>query len=110
MVDHFNKVPQFHYGSHYSSPAIIFHFLIRLKPFSDGAKELQSGRFDLADRLFFSFVDAYKNAVEELSDVRELIPEFYFLPEMFVNLSKYDYGVQQTGQRVNNVELPGWSL
>lgn len=40
MIDHFNKMPQFHYGSHYSSPAIIFHYLIRLKPFSDGAKEL----------------------------------------------------------------------
>ncbi|CAD8203801.1 unnamed protein product [Paramecium octaurelia] len=109
MIDHFNKVPQFHYGSHYSSPAIIFHYLIRLKPFSDGAKELQSGKFDLADRLFFSFIETYRNAVEELSDVRELIPEFFYLPEMFLNLSKYDYGLQQTGQRVNNVELPFWT-
>ncbi|CAD8202317.1 unnamed protein product [Paramecium pentaurelia] len=109
MIDHFNKVPQFHYGSHYSSPAIIFHYLIRMKPFSDGAKELQSGKFDLADRLFFSFIETYRNAVEELSDVRELIPEFFYLPEMFLNLSKYDYGLQQTGQRVNNVELPFWT-
>lgn len=93
MVDHFNKVPQFHYGSHYSSPATIFNYLIRLRPFADGARELQSGKFDLADRLFFSFTETYRNATEELSDVRELIPEFYYMPEMFLNLSKYDYGV-----------------
>ena len=39
-VDHFNKVPQYHYGSHYSSPAIVYHFLVRLRPYADGAKEL----------------------------------------------------------------------
>jgi hypothetical protein len=80
-------------GSHYSSPAIVFHFLIRLRPFSDGARELQSGKFDLADRLFFSIVETYRNATEELSDVRELIPEFFYMPEMFVNHTKYDFGL-----------------
>lgn len=33
-------VPPFHYGSHYSNPGIVMHFLIRLQPFSRGAKEL----------------------------------------------------------------------
>ena len=37
-VDLFNKIPQFHYGSHYSNPAIVFYFLLRLKPFTDGAR------------------------------------------------------------------------
>ena len=46
----------------------------------------------MADRLFFNFSETYKNATEELSDVRELIPEFYYLPEMFINYSKYDFG------------------
>lgn len=87
----------------------MFHFLIRLRPYSDGAKELQSGKFDLADRLFFNFVETYRNATEELADIRELIPEFYYMPEVFVNYAKYDFGLQQTGSRVNNVELPGWS-
>ena len=65
--------------------------MIRLRPFSDGARELQSGKFDLADRLFFNFAETYRNATEELSDVRELIPEFYYMPELYINTSHYDF-------------------
>ena len=48
--DPFNPVPQFHFGSHYSSPAIILQYLIRLAPYTQGAIQLQSGKFDLPDR------------------------------------------------------------
>jgi hypothetical protein len=61
---------KFHYGTHYSSPGILYHFLIRLYPFTEGAILLQGGKFDFADRLFFSMVDSYKNATTEHSDVR----------------------------------------
>jgi hypothetical protein len=61
---------KFHYGTHYSSPGIVYHFLIRLSPFTEGSILLQSGKFDFADRLFFSMEDSYKNAVAEYSDVR----------------------------------------
>ena len=61
---------KFHYGTHYSSPGIIYHFLVRLSPYTEGSILLQSGRFDLADRLFFSLEDSYKNAISEYSDVR----------------------------------------
>lgn len=53
---------KFHYGTHYSSPGIIYHFLVRLSPFTEGSILLQSGKFDFADRLFFSIGDSYKNA------------------------------------------------
>ena len=46
--------PPFHYGSHYSSAAIVLFFLIRLQPFTGLARSLQGGRFDHADRLFAS--------------------------------------------------------
>lgn len=61
---------RFHYGTHYSSPGIVYHFLIRLYPFTEGSILLQSGKFDFADRLFFSIADSYKNATTEHSDVR----------------------------------------
>jgi len=41
--------------------------------------------------------------------VRELIPEFYYLPEVFLNLEKYDFGSQQNGLRVHNVVMPLWA-
>lgn len=108
-VDPFDPVPNYHYGSHYSSPAIIMQYLLRIAPYNQGHKELQGGKFDLADRLFFSFQESYKGATEEISDVRELIPEFYYCPEFLMNFEKYDFGVQQTGNRVHNVKLPLWS-
>jgi hypothetical protein len=61
---------KFHFGTHYSSPGIIYHYLVRLSPFTEGAIELQSGRFDLPDRLFFSMEDSFKNCTTEYSDVR----------------------------------------
>lgn len=108
-VDPFNPTAPFHFGSHYSSPAITLQFLIRLAPFTSGAKELQGGRFDLADRLFFSIAESYKAATEELADVRELIPEFTYLPDFLINADKLDFGKQQTGNRVSHVEMPKWS-
>ena len=61
-------------------------------PYAEGGKFLQGGNFDVADRLFFSFPESYIHATEELSDVRELIPEFFYLPEHFVNFNKFDFG------------------
>ena len=43
-----------------------------------------------------------------MTDVRELVPEFFFLPELFLNKEKHDFGHQQTEERVNNVNLPTW--
>lgn len=107
--DMFSDVPSYFYGSHYSSPAIILHYLIRLEPFTEGAKEIQNGQFDLADRLFFSIEYSYRNTVEEMSDVRELIPEFFTCPEFMLNLNKLDFGISQNGERVHNVKLPNWA-
>ena len=108
-TDPFNPVPKFHFGSHYSSPAIILQYLIRLAPFTQGAIQLQSGKFDLPDRLFYSMEESFRGATEEISDVRELIPEFYYLPDFLINKDKLNFGVTQTGHRVDNVETPKWS-
>lgn len=54
-------------------------------------------------------IETFRNVTEELSDVRELIPEFFTLPEMFLNLEKHDFGLMQTKERVHNVILPDWS-
>lgn len=58
---------------------------------------LQGGRFDLADRLFFSIGDSFRCAMEDTSDVRELPPEMYCTPEILLNLNNEDFGVRQNG-------------
>jgi hypothetical protein len=104
--DNFTEHPSYHYGSHYSSPATVFNFLIRLHPYDKGCKAIQSGHFDLPDRLFFSLKFMLKNIMEEMSDVREMIPEFYSMPEFLLNLNNFDFGVNQQNTRVHNVILP----
>jgi hypothetical protein len=104
-----SHVPPYHYGSHYSTPAIVIYFLLRLFPFTEGAIDFQSGSFDIADRLFHSIQKCFKNAMEEMSDVRELLPEFFYLPELLLNINKLNLGFMHTEERVHNVELPEWS-
>lgn len=41
--------------------------------------------------------------------MQELIPEFYYLPEMFVNANSYNLGVMEDGAVVSDVELPPWA-
>ncbi|WLF76689.1 beige protein-like 1 [Lodderomyces elongisporus] len=103
-------VPPFHYGTHYSSAMIVSSFLIRMKPFVESYLLLQGGKFDHADRLFKSVEKAWLSASQDNStDVRELIPEFYYLPEFLINSNEYEFGASQNGDIVNDVELPPWA-
>ncbi|GAV53234.1 hypothetical protein ZYGR_0AI05180 [Zygosaccharomyces rouxii] len=104
-----NALP-FHYGTHYSSAMIVSSYLIRLKPFVNSFLLLQDGNFGHADRLFNSIGRAWASAaIENTTDVRELTPEFFFLPELFLNVNNYDFGKSQNGNDVNNVILPPWA-
>ena len=43
------------------------------------------------------------------SDVKELIPQIFYLPEMFCNREGFNFGTRQSGQEVDDVELPSWA-
>lgn len=70
---------------------------------------LQGGKFDYPNRLFSSVALSWKNCQRDTSDVKELIPEFFFLPEMFVNANRYRLGVSEDGKPINDVDLPPWA-
>lgn len=105
----FSDAEKFLYGSHYSSPGIVLHFLIRQEPFTSMAIQLQSGRFDCPDRLFFDMVASWNSCMTSTSDTKELIPEFFYLPELFMNTNKFPLGRTQCGRLVDNVGLPPWA-
>ena len=103
--------PAFHYGTHYSSAMIVASYLIRLPPFIQSYLLLQGGTFDHADRMFYSIRKTWESASgTNMADVRELTPEFFYLPEFLVNLNGYDFGARQgSSQSVSSVELPPWA-
>uniref|UniRef100_A0A3P8URC3 Neurobeachin n=1 Tax=Cynoglossus semilaevis TaxID=244447 RepID=A0A3P8URC3_CYNSE len=104
-----DQVPKFHYGTHYSTASFTMMWLIRVEPFTTFFLNFQGGKFDHADRTFSSVSRAWRNCQRDTSDVKELIPEFYYLPEMFVNANSYNLGVMEDGTMVSNVELPPWA-
>ncbi|KAG7813169.1 hypothetical protein KL921_000715 [Ogataea angusta] len=102
--------PPFHYGTHYSSAMIVTAYLIRLKPFVQSYLLLQGGKFDHADRTFHSMVKTWYSASRDhTTDVRELIPEFYYLPDFLINSNNFDFGHLQDGTKVGDVHLPPWA-
>ncbi|KAB8296169.1 hypothetical protein EYC80_008954 [Monilinia laxa] len=106
-----NSTPAFHYGTHYSSAMIVTSYLIRLQPFVQSYLLLQGGNFDHPDRLFYSIAKAWDSASKNnMSDVRELIPEFFYLPEFLTNNNGYNFGLRQgDGGGIDTVALPPWA-
>ncbi|KAA8528370.1 hypothetical protein F0562_035725 [Nyssa sinensis] len=102
-------IPSFYYGSHYSSMGIVLFYLLRLEPFTALHRTLQGGKFDHADRLFQSIEGTYRNCLSNTSDVKELIPEFFYMPEFLVNANSYHFGVKQDGEPLGDVCLPPWA-
>ncbi|KEG13324.1 neurobeachin/beige-like protein [Trypanosoma grayi] len=95
-----------HYGSHYSPLGGALHFLVRVQPFSDYFVNMNS-KLDDADRVFDSMATAY--TISTGKDVKEMLPEFYCLPDMFVNFNHIPFGTKQDGDIVNDVQLPPWA-
>uniref|UniRef100_A0A663DT52 Neurobeachin like 1 n=1 Tax=Aquila chrysaetos chrysaetos TaxID=223781 RepID=A0A663DT52_AQUCH len=78
-------IDKFHYGTHYSNAAGVMHYLIRVEPFTTLHIQLQSGRFDCADRQFHSIPATWQALMDNPNDVKELIPEFFYFPEFLEN-------------------------
>ena len=108
-----NQLP-YYYGTHYSNPTYISNFLTRTFPFSLTAIEIQGEKFDDPDRMFLSLQKTFESASSLKDDVRELIPEFYILPEMLLNSNNFNLSqdkLDSEGKQIiiNDVDLPPWS-
>uniref|UniRef100_A0A8C7ZYH2 Neurobeachin b n=1 Tax=Oryzias sinensis TaxID=183150 RepID=A0A8C7ZYH2_9TELE len=104
-----DQTPSCHYTSHYSSTSTTLHWLVRIEPFTTFYLCSNKNKFDHPDRTFSSIARSWRSCQRDTSDVKELIPEFYYLPEMFVNSSNYNLGMREDGSRISDVELPAWA-
>ena len=103
------EIPSFLYGSHYSSGGATLFYLIRMEPFAKLGIELQGGQFDHADRMFHSVESAWNGAIKGNQDFKELVPEFFYMPEFLYNSNGFDLGTTQKGQTLGDVVLPPWA-
>ena len=108
-----NQIP-YYYGSHYSNPTYVSHYLTRIFPYSFVSIEIQGDKFDDPDRMFISMTKTFDSACTLKDDVRELIPEFYILSGMFLNKNNLNLAqgkIDSEGNEINinDVILPPWS-
>jgi len=104
-------IPPFMYGSHYSTSAgVVLHFLVRMHPFAGLHRQLQSGHFDVADRLFSSIPRTWDVCTgSSAAEVKELTPEFYCNPSFLKNENHFKLGGTQDGDVLGDVTLPPWA-
>ncbi|ELT90958.1 hypothetical protein CAPTEDRAFT_18825 [Capitella teleta] len=64
-----------------------------------------------ANRQFHSIASTWQSQIENANDVKELVPEFFYLPEFLENINDFDLGRLQNGhERVDDVVLPRWAV
>lgn len=103
-------IPKFLYGSHYSTCAgVVLFFLVRMQPFAHLHRKMQGGNFDLPDRLFNSILETWKMCNSQMSEVKELTPEFYSDPSFLKNINNFALGKRHDHTYVKDVVLPPWA-
>ena len=70
-----------------SNPTILGHWMFRLEPFTTIHNEIENGSFEISSRLFKSISGSIEQ-VENNNSCWELPPEFYFQPEILININK----------------------
>lgn len=112
LIERYEEMPppKFIYGSHYSTPGFVLFYLVRMHP--QFMLCLQNGRFDHPDRMFNCLSDVYRNCLNNMSDFKELLPEFYDVEQggqFLVNNLGINFGYRHNGVKVDDVELPPWA-
>lgn len=59
--------------------------------------------------MFHSIPESWRNCLTDPVDLKELTPEWFYLPEFLVNCNDCDFGVRQNGVHVGDVVLPAWA-
>ncbi|XP_061638780.1 neurobeachin isoform X3 [Phyllopteryx taeniolatus] len=104
-----DQTPPCHYRRYCSTAGSALHWLVRMEPFATLFLSANNNRFDHPDRIFSSVARSWRNCQRDTSDVNELIPEFFYLPEMLVNANGYHLGMREDRAMVADVDLPVWA-
>ena len=77
--DGISDIPEaYYFNTHYSNGVYTCNYLLRLFPYSFIAIEIQGDGFDEPNRLFHSIEHCFNSISNLNTDMREVLPEFYF--------------------------------
>jgi hypothetical protein len=95
-----------YFKCHYSNSSYVFIYLFRINPFSNNQIKLQSGKFDNPHRLIACLQDIC-NIFKDNKETCELIPEYYYLIESFLNINYNFFGFldKKIKNILNNLRL-----
>ena len=96
----------YYFNTHYSNSIYVSNYMMRIFPYTFSAIELQGKGFDNPNRLFSSIENTLYNISSQKSDLRELIPEFFYLPEIFMNINSIKFGMKSNNDPVDDVDMP----
>lgn len=99
------KEERYLFNIHYSNPAFIFNYLLRVLPYSFLAVEFQGDNFDNSNRLFFSIEKALSSNLNLKSDLREMIPELFYMMELFYNKTNLFLDKLNDGSNIDYVDI-----
>ncbi|KAF8108563.1 hypothetical protein N665_0108s0096 [Sinapis alba] len=102
-------IPKFHYDSHYSNAGAVLYYLARVEPFTTLSVQQQGGKFDRADQMFSDVAATWKGVLQDMNNVKELVPELFYLPEVLTNENLINFGTTQLGDKLDSVKLPPWA-
>ena len=101
---------KYHSGTHYSTSAYVYFYLMRNEPFSTLLVKLQNYCQENPNRMFQT-IQSTIETLESGNDNRELLPEFFTKIEQFINFNCVFFGQQITKELVddafiNKTEMP----
>ena len=70
--------------------------------------KFQSNNFDIPDRQYTDIKQTIF-LCQKMSNNREMIPELFSIPEIYINLNDNDFGKQKDGFRVHNISFKPYS-
>ena len=95
---------KYHSGTHYSTSAYVYFYLMRNEPFSTLLVKLQNYSQENANRMFQSIQNCILT-LDSGNDNRELLPEFFSKIEHFINLNCVNFGEKTTKQLVDDAYI-----
>ena len=94
----------------YSNNLKVLEFLVRVKPFTDTFLKMNA-QPEAQDRTFQDFAGSWQNMTRvNGQDNNELIPEFYYMPEVYMNKNCISLSSKNPNFNIDCIYIPPWAL